>query len=627
MPVARFEMPDGRIARFEVAEGTTPEQAQEQISLMISQQGALDQPQSEQQSRRDPQALQDAFDFPMGMTPAPSIPAGATEAGLAVASGAIAEPVAGLAGIVGGLLPGEEGQAAETVKAAKKALTFEPSTPEGRQNLVNMAEQLKPVADLIKSAEQASGDVGFDLAGPVGGAIGASLPTALMEALGLKGISSAGKAPAAIGRVAEGVIEGVADTAKPIAKAAGDLLQTPKRRTLTEALQKTAETGELDVSTAGFKLSPEGRAAKDKVEKAALNQNISDSFVTSLKTASRGDKLKINEMVNVLERRLKDPDFALDNRPTDVIGELVLQRVNSVKAANRTAGNKIDAVAKGLEGKPIDISDAVLKFDDALDSFNVKLIDDGKGGFKPDFSESELPPTDRGPIKEVVRLMNIKSKGGMDALKAHEMKRLIDQSVTYGKSKTAISRAGEGMLKDFRAGIDNALDSRYNNYNKANVEYAETITALNAFQDALPNKIDLNAPGADTAIGTDLRALLSNNTSRQEKANALDTLDAIAKKYAGNGKLLLEGKGGSTPSIKKLIVAADQLEKRFGSFAPTGFQGGIERGVQKGLGLAAEAKTNPLAATIKAGASVVDKVKGVTDDKTFKALRELLKAK
>jgi len=32
MPIARFEMPDGRIARFEVAEGTTPQQAQSMIA-------------------------------------------------------------------------------------------------------------------------------------------------------------------------------------------------------------------------------------------------------------------------------------------------------------------------------------------------------------------------------------------------------------------------------------------------------------------------------------------------------------------------------------------------------------------------------------------------------------------
>lgn len=35
MPVARFQMPDGRIARFEVPEGTTPEQAQEMIKKSL----------------------------------------------------------------------------------------------------------------------------------------------------------------------------------------------------------------------------------------------------------------------------------------------------------------------------------------------------------------------------------------------------------------------------------------------------------------------------------------------------------------------------------------------------------------------------------------------------------------
>lgn len=36
MPIARFEMPDGRIARFEVPEGTTPEQAQAMIAQMVT---------------------------------------------------------------------------------------------------------------------------------------------------------------------------------------------------------------------------------------------------------------------------------------------------------------------------------------------------------------------------------------------------------------------------------------------------------------------------------------------------------------------------------------------------------------------------------------------------------------
>lgn len=50
MPIAKFEMPDGRVARFEVPEGTTPEQAQ----MLIQQQlGGMSEP--EQQAQPIPQ--------------------------------------------------------------------------------------------------------------------------------------------------------------------------------------------------------------------------------------------------------------------------------------------------------------------------------------------------------------------------------------------------------------------------------------------------------------------------------------------------------------------------------------------------------------------------------------------
>jgi hypothetical protein len=40
MPIARFQMPDGRVARFEMPDGTTPEQAQSMMASYISQQAS-----------------------------------------------------------------------------------------------------------------------------------------------------------------------------------------------------------------------------------------------------------------------------------------------------------------------------------------------------------------------------------------------------------------------------------------------------------------------------------------------------------------------------------------------------------------------------------------------------------
>ena len=44
MPIARFQMPDGRIARFEVPAGTTSEQANSMFNSFLAQQGQQEEP-------------------------------------------------------------------------------------------------------------------------------------------------------------------------------------------------------------------------------------------------------------------------------------------------------------------------------------------------------------------------------------------------------------------------------------------------------------------------------------------------------------------------------------------------------------------------------------------------------
>lgn len=102
-------------------------------------------------------------------------------------TGAIAEPVAGLAGIAQAVNPfAEPGSGARAVESTREALTFQPRTEAGKEGLQAVGEVLEPVAGAIESVESTLGDIGFDVAGPVGGAIGKTIPTAVLTALGIK---------------------------------------------------------------------------------------------------------------------------------------------------------------------------------------------------------------------------------------------------------------------------------------------------------------------------------------------------------------------------------------------------------------------------------------------------------
>lgn len=103
-------------------------------------------------------------------------------------TGAVAEPLAGLAGIVQPINPFTTAQTpTQAVEQTRESITFPPTTVEGKIGLQSIVEF--PPVDLFVRGMQATekflGDLGFDLLGPIGGAIGSAVPTAILEGLGL----------------------------------------------------------------------------------------------------------------------------------------------------------------------------------------------------------------------------------------------------------------------------------------------------------------------------------------------------------------------------------------------------------------------------------------------------------
>jgi len=108
---------------------------------------------------------------------------------LSMATGAVAEPLAGLAGIAQSLNPfAEEGAGAEAVESTRGALTYKPKTEAGIEQQQQVGEIIAPVAEKLSEAESFLGEGALDLTGsPFIASIAHSLPTVALEALGFKG--------------------------------------------------------------------------------------------------------------------------------------------------------------------------------------------------------------------------------------------------------------------------------------------------------------------------------------------------------------------------------------------------------------------------------------------------------
>lgn len=185
MPIAKVKMPDGRIGRFEVPEGTTPDQV-----IQFAQQQNIGAP---AQPEIKTALLQTQGEIPQEPTGFPG--AGILEPAATFVTGALAEPLAGIAGLAKTITSGPEA-GTETIEAVRKAFTFQPRTEKGAEKLRGAGELLAPIGEALQGAEQFLGDETFEATGsPALAAAATTLPTVVMEALGLASTKGVLKIP------------------------------------------------------------------------------------------------------------------------------------------------------------------------------------------------------------------------------------------------------------------------------------------------------------------------------------------------------------------------------------------------------------------------------------------------
>jgi hypothetical protein len=158
-----------------------------------------------------------------------------------------------------------------------------------------------------------------------------------------------------------------------------------------------------------------------------------------------------------------------------------------------------------------------------------------------------------------------------DALRLHKLKRQLDTMIDFRKkSAGGLTDAGKGVLKDVRYELNQTLRNANQKYADTNDTLSSSLTAINDFQKAVGPSIDIFSEGAEKAIGTDLRGLLSNRKTRIKLDNSLNQIDDVASNLGGDFKV----------NYKDLSVFANGVEDRFGAVAKTSFKGDIESAIR-----------------------------------------------
>ena len=325
MPIAKIQGPDGRVFTIEVPEGATQEQI---LGFVQSQQSN-----EVQDVRNDTSGIGGGVD---SIIPSNSERVeqketsigediiGGLEVAGTVLSGAIAEPLAGISGLVHSAIGGQQA-GVDAIKSVKDAFSFQPSTEAGKSQLQSVGEFLQPVGEALSDTEKFLGESVLELTGsPELAAIAHTLPTAALEALGLKGLRST--------RGATGT-KLSSNVHKAIQQASPEFTQIKQLK--TDAYKELDDLG------------------------VKIRSQVYDKFADNI--ASKLKKEGIN-------RKLTPKSFE------------VLQEINSLKGETKTL-TELDTLRKqaGIAARDLDKSDARLgniiirEIDKGLDSLSTQI--------------------------------------------------------------------------------------------------------------------------------------------------------------------------------------------------------------------------------------------------------------
>ena len=555
---------------------------------------------------------------------------GVGETAATIATAALAGPISGIAGLATSFVHGPE-SGSRVVEDVQRGLTYKPRTEPGQDILGGVAETLQPVGAAISGVEKWLGDFAFDLTGsPEVAALAATVPTAIGEIIGLKGLKAvrrgtqlidADGSPTRVLRQAlnkEGLdYDLMSPEVKRLIPSTADPTNLPGgnsvRPEVENIIKNQIKDGARDDALAPLKVKA-GKVIADKRANAAIKQGFSPGFVQSVKTSNQATKAKMLKMTAIMRKIKKQERIGLDIRPTDVVGDSVTDRIKFIKDKAYTARRELDTIARNeLGGKSIDTTPVIETLTESLADLDVILTPGPKGVPTPQYKTS-LISKDRSSRRVITDLIDLMAEGGApDALRFHKLKRQLDIMIDFNKkSAMGLTDAGKKVLKKVRKSLNDSIRDVSPDYARVNDVLSESLTTMGDLDKAV-GTIDLFGEGANKAIGQKMRALLSNQQGRIKLENSLDQLEGAVKNLGGK----------FDDDIKDLVMFADGLDSKFGTVAKTSLAGQTEQAINRAVTMSP--KTTVVEAVGKVIGGAAEKVRGVNDFNAFESVENLLR--
>lgn len=355
--MAVFELTDPSTGQVFEISGIPEPTSQEEAQALLNQ--ATGQGQQPQQPQQKQQVTQQEIEEPRNILgdlldlggdiveKAKSFGEGVIGTGEALgtlATGAIAEPVAGLTGAGVTALTGDSEAGQAVIEDVRKQLTFQPRTEVGQERLQQAGAVLGPVGEVLQKAEKALGDSVFEKTGsPALAAAATTLPTAFLEILGVKGT-----------RIAKNIKK--ARQAKAIGKEIDKLI--------TQAAHSADEL--RGISSGVFK-------EIDNLG-ATVNANAFGKFSNELKTSIAREGLDPDVTPGSFKAMKRIEDALPDPVTGEVRAPLNLSEIDTLRnVAQNAAGSTTNLRDARIGGMIVD------RIDEFIDQADTKVLTASKG--------------------------------------------------------------------------------------------------------------------------------------------------------------------------------------------------------------------------------------------------------